>query len=114
MPNFAIEINGTKGDITLTPKEGLMYEMDTLILKSSLDKNVPLKQMVIPKEYFLSNINVSSIPAYNVAYHYSNFYHDIISNTNQTPSFETGVNMQKLLDTIKNSSKHNKLQLLKV
>ncbi|WP_070000540.1 Gfo/Idh/MocA family protein [Cellulosilyticum sp. I15G10I2] len=114
LPHFAIEINGTKGDITLTPKDGLMYEMDTLILKSSQDKNSPLKRMEIPKEYFFPNINVSNIPAYNVAYHYTNFYNDITLNTHKTPDFETGVRLHKLFDKIRESSKFNKLHAIEV
>jgi predicted dehydrogenase len=108
LPNFTIEINGTDGDITLTPGDEMMFEMDSLILKCSHDKNSPLKHIEIPKEYAYIDKNSLSKPAYNVAYHYTNFYHDITSNTHKTPDFETGVKLHKLFDSIRASSIFNK------
>lgn len=101
---ITVEISGTEGDLVMVSKEKMMFQMASFSLKGAQGKNNDLDELSIPPQYYWVPFELKSGPAFNIAQLYSHFYKDLSGNTYETPNFNTGVKLHKLLDLIEKSA----------
>ncbi len=99
--NLLWEINGTKGDLQVTGAIG-HGQLTPLILKggNNLEKEL---QLLTPPEEFYDGLPADSVVG-NVARIYALIASDIRNNTRNAPSFDDGVALYRLLDSIERSA----------
>ncbi|WP_018885757.1 Gfo/Idh/MocA family protein [Paenibacillus massiliensis] len=100
---FSMKISGTEGMLHLNSKDKLMFEMDPFTLEGS-QENGDLKELEIPSSYYLVPSELRSGAQFNVAQLYAQFYQDLATNKHETPDFQIGVQVHRLMDVIREAA----------
>jgi len=109
---LTIDIIGTKGEISMKSKDGLMFQWDSFILQAAIGANKDYHTLIVPSHYYhLDPQSVSTI-AYNIAQLYIQFANDLHNDTYTTPDFQTGNELHYVLDHIIKSAETGTVQYL--
>lgn len=100
--NFLWEINGTEGDIQITSDLGhaQMMQLTVCGARGEETERVPL----MPESSAYKGWPEFA-GARNVARNYERLFHDLINGTTTAPSFDDGLALHELVDTIEQSAK---------
>ncbi|MFB8726004.1 Gfo/Idh/MocA family protein [Enterococcus casseliflavus] len=102
--NILIEFNGDEGDLILTPKNSLMFQMNSFNIKCTKGAG-QVEDLPIPTKYNKIPLDIETGIPYNVAGLYMQIGNDLNSNTNKAPDFHTAVSVHSLLDIVRQASK---------
>lgn len=109
---LTIEIIGTKGEISMKSKDGLMFQWDSFNLQAALGENQSFQTLTVPSHYYHINPQSVNNISYNIAQLYAQFANDLQNNTYTTPDFQTGCRLHYLLDQIIKSAETGTVQYL--
>ncbi|WP_410511917.1 Gfo/Idh/MocA family oxidoreductase [Paenibacillus sp. BR2-3] len=110
---LTIDIIGTKGEISMKSKDGLMFQWDSFQLQAALENNA-FQPLVVPSHYYHIDPQAVHLISYNIAQLYSQFADNLHKNTCTTPDFQTGYRLHYLLDQITKSAETGNIQYLTV
>ncbi|MBH5317169.1 Gfo/Idh/MocA family oxidoreductase [Paenibacillus sp. GSMTC-2017] len=109
--DFSLRIIGTKGELLATPRDGLMFQMDRLIVRGASDGKA-LQELETPVAYRHIPPSVTAGPAYNVAHLYTWLKNPWLVNAGELPDFEEAVKLHRLLDAIREASSTGRRQFV--
>lgn len=98
--SFAIEINGTKGDLHIRSRQNFMFQIDDLIVLGTQGRG-ELKELTLPGHIQLPPAELMGTPAYNVAGIYQQIHRDLAKDTHEAPDFQTALAVHELLDQVR-------------
>ncbi|GGD91265.1 oxidoreductase [Paenibacillus nasutitermitis] len=101
---FTLRIVGTEGELTATPRDGLMFQMDRLNLSLARPSG-EVRTLEAPDGY-ASTITRDLLPGpmYNVAHLYALFAERLDGGEAEFPDFTQAVRMHRLMDAIRAAS----------
>ncbi|KRE57460.1 hypothetical protein ASL11_31605 [Paenibacillus sp. Soil750] len=103
-PGFTLKIIGTEGEFIVTPRDGLMFQMDRLNL-SFAPTSGKVETLETPDDYFpFVTRDTAPGPGYNVAHLYALFSERINGVEVELPDFADAVRMHRLMDAIRAAS----------
>jgi predicted dehydrogenase len=102
-PGFTLRIIGSEGELVISPRDGLMFQMDRLkLLHARHSGDVELLE--VPEAYTSKVQNISPGPGYNVAHLYALFANQLRGEEGELPDFSHAVRLHRLLDAIRESA----------
>ncbi|MFD0960696.1 Gfo/Idh/MocA family protein [Paenibacillus chungangensis] len=103
-PDFQLRIIGTEGELAITPRDGLMFQMDRLNM-SFLRPSGEREELETPDLYISSlTKHIAPGPGYNVAQLYATFAERIAGGEAELPDFAHAVRTHRLMDAIRAAS----------
>jgi predicted dehydrogenase len=99
--NFQWEINGTKGDLVITSPVGYVG-IGGFRIQGAKGEQSALQDLVIPEKYGAAVTDIGI--AQNVALAYQRLAMDRKSGSHLSPTFEDGVELQRLIDRIEKNA----------
>jgi predicted dehydrogenase len=102
-PGFTLRIIGTEGELVVTPRDGLMFQMDRLNLKIVRPFG-DTETLETPDGYASIAQNTPPGPGYNVAHLYALFAERLAGGEVGLPDFAQAVRLHRLMDAIRASS----------
>ncbi|WP_068774990.1 Gfo/Idh/MocA family protein [Paenibacillus sp. FJAT-26967] len=103
-PGFTLRIIGTEGELIVTPRDGLMFQMDRLKLSFARPSG-DTETLITPEGYTSSfTLNTLPGPGYNVAHLYALFAERIAGGEAEFPGFAEAVRTHRLMDAIRAAS----------
>ncbi|MVO98323.1 Gfo/Idh/MocA family protein [Paenibacillus lutrae] len=111
-PGFTLRIIGTEGELIVTPRDGLMFQMDRL--KLSFVRPSGDNEMLITPEVYASTVTLNTPPGpgYNVAHLYGVFAERLAGGEAEFPGFAQAVRTHRLMDAIRAASKEGVRQVV--
>lgn len=105
VPGFTLRIIGTEGELTATPRDGLMFQMDRLNLRLARPSG-DTETLELPEKYISVRMrNMQTGPGYNVAHLYALFAERLAGGDAEIPDFAQALRTHCLLDAIRTASK---------
>ncbi|MBB3126988.1 putative dehydrogenase [Paenibacillus rhizosphaerae] len=98
--SFAIEINGTKGDLHIRSRQNFMYQIDDLTVLGTQGSG-ELRELTVPEHILLPPAELMGTSAYNVAGIYQQIHRDLANDTHEAPDFQTALAVHELLDQVR-------------
>ncbi|NQX46083.1 Gfo/Idh/MocA family oxidoreductase [Paenibacillus tritici] len=102
-PGFTLRIIGTVGELLITPRDGLMFQMDRLTLQL-VRAFGETELLETPAAYASQVRNLFPGPGYNVAHLYALFAQRLAGEEAELPDFSQAVRLHRLLDAIRAAS----------
>jgi predicted dehydrogenase len=101
--HILIEFNGTEGDLILSPKDHLMFQMTSFDIQGN-QREGQLQELPLPTQYNKLPLDVEAGLPYNVAGLYKQIGDDLKFNTNNAPDFRTAVSVHSLLNLVRQAA----------
>ncbi|MFM9329075.1 Gfo/Idh/MocA family protein [Paenibacillus mesotrionivorans] len=103
-PGFTLRIIGTAGELVVTPRDGLMFQMDRLNL-CLIRPYVESEMLETPKSYASKSMgDIPPGPEHNVAHLYALFAERLAGGEGEYPCFKQAVRVHRLMDAIRKAS----------
>lgn len=111
---LTIDIIGTKGELSMKSKDGLMFQWNSFNLQAALGTDKVFQPLIVPSHYSQINPQAVNQIAYNIAQLYAQFSSDLRKNIYTVPDFHTGYRLHYLLDQIIIAAETGTVQDLKL
>lgn len=103
-PGFTLRIIGTEGELIITPRDGLMFQMDRLNLAFAPISG-DIEVLETPDDYSpIVTRDIAPGPGYNIAHLYALFSERIRGVEVELPDFADAVQVYRLMDAIRAAS----------
>jgi predicted dehydrogenase len=102
-PGFTLRIIGSEGELVLTPRDRLMFQMDRLNLSIARPSG-DTEMLKTPDVYESRAWNTPPGPGYNVAHLYALFAERLNGGTVELPDFTQAVRIHRLMDAIRKAA----------
>ncbi|MEK5492585.1 Gfo/Idh/MocA family oxidoreductase [Paenibacillus sp. FSL R7-0297] len=102
-PGFTLRIIGTDGELVITPRDQLMFQMDRLTLQ--LARPSGETEMLETPDVYASQVHqLLPGPGYNVAHLYARLAQRLDGEEVELPDFTQAVRLHRLMDSIRKAS----------
>ena len=101
--NLRWEINGTRGDLVITSRNGNLQVTD-LVLAGGRDRATAVAELAVPDEYYADVPRDLVGPAHNVAQLYAQLARDLAEGTSVVPGFAHALRRHRLVDAIEQAA----------
>lgn len=102
-PGFRLQIIGTGGELVITPRDQLMFQMDRLKLQL-VRTSGETETLETPEVYTSLVRHLSPGPGYNVAHLYARLAQRLDGEEVELPDFTQAVRVHRLMDAIRKAS----------